>query len=86
MPVSKTTQTRLRYMSLFTGIGGFEQAIHRVYPSAECVGFSEIKPAAIRVYSHHFPDHPNLGDTLSHPLRERHMAPAQWRFARSDTL
>jgi DNA (cytosine-5)-methyltransferase 1 len=52
----------LRYLSLFTGIGGFEVAIHRVFPEAECVGYSEVKPTAIKVYQHHFPSHTNLGD------------------------
>jgi len=52
----------MKYISLFSGIGGFEVAIHRVFPEAECLGYSEIKPAAIKVYQHHFPDHYNLGD------------------------
>ena len=53
---------RLRYLSLFSGIGGFEAGIHKVFPDAVCIGFSEIKPAAIKVYKHHFPSHENLGD------------------------
>lgn len=52
----------MKYLSLFSGIGGFELAIHRVFPDAECIGYSEIKPHAIKVYKHHFPDHKNLGD------------------------
>lgn len=52
----------MKYLSLFTGIGGFEVALHRVFPNAECVGYSEVKPHAIKVYEHHFPDHKNLGD------------------------
>ncbi len=52
----------MKYLSLFTGIGGFEVAIHKVFPDAECVGYSEVKPHAIKVYEHHFTGHKNLGD------------------------
>lgn len=52
----------MKYISLFSGIGGFEVAIHRVFPEAVCLGYSEIKPSAIKVYEQHFPDHYNLGD------------------------
>ena len=52
----------MKYISLFSGIGGFEVAIHRIFPDAECVGYSEVKPHAIKVYEHHFPGHKNLGD------------------------
>lgn len=58
----RVCQSKLRYMSLFSGIGGFELAIHELFPEAECIGYSEIKPSAIRVYEHHFPRHLNLGD------------------------
>jgi site-specific DNA-cytosine methylase len=49
--------TKMKYLSLFTGIGGFEVALHRVFPNAECIGYSEVKPHAIKVYEHHFPGH-----------------------------
>lgn len=52
----------MKYISLFSGIGGFEQAIHKIYPNAECLGYSEIKPVAITVYNHHYTTHKNLGD------------------------
>ena len=52
----------MKYLSLFSGIGGFEVAIHRIFPDAECIGYSEVKPHAIDVYKHHFPEHKNLGD------------------------
>lgn len=52
----------MKYLSLFSGIGGFEVAIHKVFPEAECLGYSEIKPSAIKVYKEHFPEHNNLGD------------------------
>lgn len=50
------------YMSLFSGIGGFEVGIHKVFPDAQCLGFSEINKHAVKVYQTHFPNHPCLGD------------------------
>lgn len=52
----------MKYLSLFSGIGGFEVAIHRIFPDAECIGYSEIEKNALAVYKHHFPKHKNLGD------------------------
>jgi DNA-cytosine methyltransferase len=51
----------MKYMSLFSGIGGFEIAIHNIFPDAVCVGFSEVDKHAIAVYKHHFPTHENMG-------------------------
>lgn len=55
-------KTNMKYLSLFSGIGGFEKAIHDVFSSAECVGFSEIDKYALQVYQKHFPTHKNFGD------------------------
>jgi len=52
----------MKYISLFSGIGGFELAIQNVFPKAECIGFSEVDKFALQVYNHHFPGHPYLGD------------------------
>lgn len=52
----------MKYLSLFSGIGGFERAIHKVFPEAICLGYSEIKSDALKVYAHHYPNHTNLGD------------------------
>lgn len=61
----------MRYLSLFSGIGGFELGImdawkHTQHPGAwrnlECVGFSEIDKYASSIYQKHFPKHDNLGD------------------------
>jgi len=52
----------MKYISLFTGIGGFEVAIHIVFPEAECLAYSEVKSTAIKVYEEHYPNHFNLGD------------------------
>ena len=52
----------MHYLSFFSGIGCFEYAIQQKFPRARCIGFSEIDPFAIQVYSQHFPAHTNLGD------------------------
>ena len=49
----------MKYLSLFSGIGGFEQAIGN---KAECIGFSEIDKYAIQIYKKNFPTHKNYGD------------------------
>lgn len=51
----------MKYLSLFSGIGGFELAIQDVYPESECIGFSEIDKHAIQTYRKHYPEHPHLG-------------------------
>jgi DNA-cytosine methyltransferase len=55
----------MKYYSFFTGIGGFEYALYKKYPNAECLGYSEIKPEAIKVYQHHYPEHKNMGDIIN---------------------
>lgn len=59
----------MRYISLFSGIGGFEYAIHQFYEAKKtstkkprCVGYSEIDKHAIAEYERHYPHHKNLGD------------------------
>jgi len=49
----------MKYLSLFSGIGGFELGIGK---KGTCVGYSEIDKHAIEVYQHHFPNHKNYGD------------------------
>jgi DNA (cytosine-5)-methyltransferase 1 len=52
----------MRYLSTFTGIGGFEVGIHRVFgETAECIGYSEIDKPAIKTYEEHY-EHHNYGD------------------------
>lgn len=53
---------KLRYLSLCSGIGGFELAILRVFPDAKCLGYSEVDKDALSVYQHHFPSHKHLGN------------------------
>ena len=51
----------MRYLSTFSGIGGFELGIQNSMP-AECIGFSEIDKYATKVYKHHFPNHKEYGN------------------------
>lgn len=51
----------LRIGSLFSGYGGLDIAVEEVF-GAETIWFSEIDESASRVFSHHWPDAPNLGD------------------------
>ena len=62
----------IRYLSLFSGIGGFElgldncrigsQRQRKGHSPFRCIGFSEIDPVAASIYQHHFPRHPAFGD------------------------
>jgi len=49
----------MKYLSLFSGVGGFELGIGE---KAECIGFSEIDKYATQIYKKHFPNHKNYGD------------------------
>lgn len=49
----------MKYLSTFSGIGGFELAID-LESDWECIGYSEIDPYAIQCYETHF-NHNNLG-------------------------
>jgi DNA (cytosine-5)-methyltransferase 1 len=51
----------VKYLSTFTGIGGFEIGIHNAIPHAECVGYSEVNQPAIKTYEEHY-EHKNYGD------------------------
>lgn len=54
----------MKYLSLFTGVGGFELAIHNTFERAECVAWSEIDKHSIKVFEHRFPmlKGKNIGD------------------------
>ena len=64
-------QTNMRYLSLFTGIGGFEVAIHRVFPHAKCAGYVEIHAPCRTIYQSHYPHAPclahDIGDFVYDP-------------------
>lgn len=51
----------MKYLSTFTGIGGFEVGIQRAIPLAQCIGYSEVNKRAIKTYEEHF-KHKNYGD------------------------
>lgn len=51
----------LRVGSLFSGYGGLDLAIEHI-TGGETVWFSEINRPVARVFSHHWPNVPNLGD------------------------
>lgn len=53
----------MKYLSIFSGIGGFERGIQNATNNNwECVGFSEIDKYAIQIYQKHFPTHKNWGN------------------------
>ena len=52
----------IKYLSLFSGIGGFEVGIQNSNIDMECVAYAEIDKYAASIYARHFPRHKNLGD------------------------
>ncbi len=56
----------MRYLSLFSGVGGFEQGIGE---RGECIGFSEIDKYSIQTYERHY-EHINYGDATKINERE----------------
>ena len=44
----------MKYVDLFAGMGGFHEAITRVFPDAECVATAEIKKTAIQTLDHNY--------------------------------
>lgn len=53
---------KMKYFSMFSGIGGFEKGIHNIIKDAECVGYSEIDKYASSVYQYNWKGHKNYGD------------------------
>lgn len=60
-PKMVNVDRRLRVGSLFSGYGGLDLAVEEVF-DARTVWFSEINEPVARVFAHHWPDAPNLGD------------------------
>ena len=52
----------MKYLSLFSGIGGFELGLANSKYDFECIGYSEIDKYAKSIYTRHFPRHKDLGD------------------------
>ncbi|WP_294181292.1 DNA cytosine methyltransferase [uncultured Schumannella sp.] len=59
----------LRVGSLFSGYGGLDLAVEHAL-GAETVWFSENNEHVARVFAHHWPDIPNLGDITSIDWRD----------------
>ena len=57
----------MNYISLFSGIGGFEYGIQKSNKKniLKCIGFSEIDKYATKIYKKHYPNHPELGDATT---------------------
>lgn len=57
----------MKYLSLFSGIGGFELGLENSSKDFECIGYAEIDKFAKNIYEKHF-NHKDLGDvTLIDP-------------------
>ena len=57
----------MKYISLFSGIGGFELGLQNSSKDFDCIGYAEIDKYAKNIYEKHF-DHKDLGDvTLIDP-------------------
>ncbi|MBE6494368.1 MAG: hypothetical protein E7Z84_07155 [Methanosphaera stadtmanae] len=54
----------MNYISLFSGIGGFEYGIEQSQFSEKlnCIEFGEIDKYAKNIYKKHYPNHPDLWD------------------------
>jgi len=57
----KSVLHQLRIGSLFSGYGGLDLAVEHL-TGGETIWFSELNEHVARVFSHHWPDAPNLGD------------------------
>lgn len=62
-------QHPLRVGFLFPGYGGFDLAVEHVF-NAETAWFSELNEPVARVFAHHWPDAPSLGDITTIDWRE----------------
>ncbi|MEO9330636.1 MULTISPECIES: DNA cytosine methyltransferase [Gordonia] len=60
-PNNEPDDHRLRVGSLFSGYGGLDLAVEEAF-DARTIWFSEINEPVARVFAHHWPDAPNLGD------------------------
>ncbi len=52
----------IKYLSIFSGIGGFEYRMQQSNKEFECIGYSEVDKYAKSIYKKHFPEHKDLGD------------------------
>lgn len=61
LPNHENDDRPLRVGSLFSGYGGLDLAVEQVF-HARTVWFSEVNEPIARVFAHHWPYAPNLGD------------------------
>ena len=52
----------IKYLSLFSGIGGFEIGLENSKYEFECIGYSEVDKYAESIYRKQFPNHIGYGD------------------------
>lgn len=62
--IALSSVRRPRIGSLFSGYGGLDLAVEHA-TGGETIWFSEINTPVARVFAHHWPDAPNLGDISS---------------------
>lgn len=60
----------MRVFSTFTGVGGFELGIKKIFPDAEFVGMSEIETNSNMILKYRFPEVRNYGDISKIRTRE----------------
>lgn len=61
MVVGSTVEGGPRIGSLFSGYGGLDMAVRRVF-GGDLAWWSDIEPGPVKIMSHHYPDRENLGD------------------------
>lgn len=64
-PALARARAPLRVLSLFTGIGAFEAAMDGLGMAYELVGFAEIEPNAVGIYTYHYPTTRALGSVTA---------------------
>ena len=67
--LNASSDSPLRIGSLFSGYGGLDLAVERVF-NAKTVWFSELNEPVARVFARHWPDPPNLGDITTIDWRQ----------------
>lgn len=60
--MNRKIENILRVGSFYTGYGGGEWALKKAGIDFKVIYYSEIKPAAIKIYEHNFGKHNNMGD------------------------
>lgn len=67
-------EAEMKYLSLFSGIGGFEHGIYNAFRKfnkrPHCIGFSEIDKYAKSIYLQRFPNHKEYGNAKNINTKE----------------